>query len=105
MSSALTVASPLLKRIPNFRSSNHSIIADSAQGSLREKGAGEEGANSPCPGRGAAFTLLRRAGTYVRLMDPGSAAHHHNTSKARVNALVILRSVRGTCPLTPNSIP
>jgi hypothetical protein len=29
-------------------------------------------------------------------MDPGSAAHHHSVSKTRVNALLVLRSVRGT---------
>jgi hypothetical protein len=29
-------------------------------------------------------------------MDPGSAAHHHSASKTRVNALIVLRSVRGT---------
>ena len=56
-----------------------------------------------CPGRGAAFfTLLRRAGTHSRAsgtMDPGSAAHHaasHSASKTRVNALLALRSIRGT---------
>jgi hypothetical protein len=56
-----------------------------------------------CPGRGAAyFTLLRRAGTQSRpsrTMDPGSAAHHaasHSASKTRVNALMALRSIRGT---------
>jgi hypothetical protein len=40
-------------------------------------------------------------------MDPGSAAHHaasHSASKTRVNALMALRSIRGTpsdhrCPL------
>src|SRR5260370_941729 len=34
-------------------------------------------------------------------MDPGSAAHHaarHSASKTRVNALMALRSVRGTHP-------
>jgi hypothetical protein len=29
-------------------------------------------------------------------MGPGSAAHHHSVSKTRVNALVVLRRVRGT---------
>jgi hypothetical protein len=32
-------------------------------------------------------------------MDPGSAAHHaasHSASKTRVNALMALRSIRGT---------
>ena len=29
-------------------------------------------------------------------MDPGSAAHRHSASKTRVNALMALRSVRGT---------
>ncbi len=29
-------------------------------------------------------------------MDPGSAAHRHSASKTRVNALVALRSIRGT---------
>src|SRR5258708_33305343 len=35
-------------------------------------------------------------------MGPGSAAHHHSASKTRVNALLVLRSVRGTrgCRLT-----
>jgi hypothetical protein len=33
-------------------------------------------------------------------MDPGSAAHHHSASKTRVNALLVLRSVRGTNPGT-----
>src|SRR5229473_881833 len=35
-------------------------------------------------------------------MDPGSAAHHaarHSASKTRVNALMALRSIRGTYPL------
>src|SRR5439155_15693054 len=53
-----------------------------------------------CPGRGAAsFTLLRGAGTHTLLyptMGPGSAAHHHSVSKTRVNALMAVRSVRGT---------
>ncbi len=56
-----------------------------------------------CPGRGAApFALLRRAGTHSRssgTMDPGSAAHHaasHSASKTRMNALMALRSIRGT---------
>jgi hypothetical protein len=31
-------------------------------------------------------------------MDPGSAAHHHSASKTRVNALMVLRCVRGTHP-------
>jgi hypothetical protein len=31
-------------------------------------------------------------------MDPGSAAHHHSASKTRVNALSVLRSIRGTQP-------
>ena len=29
-------------------------------------------------------------------MDHGSAAHRHSASKTRVNALVALRSIRGT---------
>jgi hypothetical protein len=29
-------------------------------------------------------------------MDPGSAAHRHSASKTRVNALMALRSIRGT---------
>src|SRR5258706_761970 len=47
-------------------------------------------------------TLHRRAGTHSRAsgtMDPGSAAHHaasHSASKTRVNALMALRSIRGT---------
>ena len=52
-----------------------------------------------CPGRGAAsFTLLRTAGTHVDTgaVDPGSAAHRHSASKTRVNALMALRSIRGT---------
>src|SRR5713101_2775162 len=53
-----------------------------------------------CPGRGAAFfTLLRRAGTHEGdgcSVGPGSAAHHHSASKTRVNALMVLRCVRGT---------
>ena len=53
-----------------------------------------------CPGRGAALlALLRRAGTHRRpawSMDPGSAAHRHSASKTRVNALMALRSIRGT---------
>src|SRR5437762_2046971 len=49
----------------------------------------------------ASSALLRRAGThpFARTMDPGSAAHHaarHSASKTRVNALVALRSIRGT---------
>jgi len=46
-------------------------------------------------------TLLRRAGTHSWLdkMDGGSAAHRHSASKTRVNALMALRSIRGT-PLT-----
>jgi hypothetical protein len=39
--------------------------------------------------------------SYVGCMDPGSAAHHaanHSASKTRVNALMALRSVRGTKP-------
>jgi hypothetical protein len=28
-------------------------------------------------------------------MDPGSAAHQHSASKTRVNALMVLRSIRG----------
>jgi hypothetical protein len=39
--------------------------------------------------------VRRRAGTHAR-MDPGSAAHHHSVSKTRVNALMVLRCVRGT---------
>jgi hypothetical protein len=30
------------------------------------------------------------------MMDPGSAAHRHSVSKTRVNALMALRSIRGT---------
>jgi hypothetical protein len=33
-------------------------------------------------------------------MDPGSAADHHSASKTRVNALTVLRSVRGTATST-----
>jgi hypothetical protein len=33
-------------------------------------------------------------------MGPGSAAHHHSASQTRVNALLVLRSVRGTYHLT-----
>ena len=29
-------------------------------------------------------------------VDPGSAAHRHSASKTRVNALMALRSIRGT---------
>jgi hypothetical protein len=29
-------------------------------------------------------------------MDPGTAAHHHSASKTRVNALMVLRGIRGT---------
>jgi hypothetical protein len=29
-------------------------------------------------------------------MDPGSAAHHRSALKTRVNALMVLRSIRGT---------
>ena len=29
-------------------------------------------------------------------VDPGSAAYHHSALKTRVNALVVLRSIRGT---------
>jgi hypothetical protein len=29
-------------------------------------------------------------------MDPGTVAHHHSASKTRVNALLVLRSIRGT---------
>ncbi len=31
-------------------------------------------------------------------MGPGSAAHRHSASKTRVNALMALRSIRGTNP-------
>jgi hypothetical protein len=34
----------------------------------------------------------------AKRMDPGSAAHHHSASKTRVNALSVLRSIRGTQP-------
>src|SRR6266851_8790343 len=64
---------------------------------------GRESKFHSCPGRGAAlFALPRRAGTHSRAsatMDPGSAAHHaasHSASKTRVNALMALRSIRGT---------
>src|SRR3979409_1536921 len=44
----------------------------------------------------------------ARSMDPGSAAHHaarrHSASKTRVNALMALRSVRGT-PARTLSMP
>jgi hypothetical protein len=45
--------------------------------------------------------LRRRTGTHSSLnqMYPGSAAHHgasHSASKTRVNALMALRSIRGT---------
>jgi len=57
---------------------------------------------APCPGRGAAFfTMHRRAGTQddaASTMDPGSAAHRHSASRTRVNALMALRSIRGTVP-------
>jgi hypothetical protein len=58
-----------------------------------------------CPGRSAAFfTMHRRAGTQGDAeckMGPGSATHHaarHSASKTRVNALMALRSIRGTYP-------
>ena len=64
-----------------------------------------------CPGdaKHRPVTLLRRAGTYMlpNRMDPGPAAHHHSASKTRVNALTVLRSIRGTIdfpePLTGQS--
>jgi hypothetical protein len=34
--------------------------------------------------------------TASRTTDPGSAAHHHSASKARVNTLMVLRTVRET---------
>jgi hypothetical protein len=34
-------------------------------------------------------------------VGPGSAAHRHGASKTRVNALMALRSVRGTRPIRP----
>jgi hypothetical protein len=52
----------------------------------------------------ARLAVHRRAGTVpgtgVRY-DPGSAAHRHNASKTRVNALMALRCVRGTDPYVP----
>jgi hypothetical protein len=33
-------------------------------------------------------------------MDPGSAAHRNSASKTRVNALMALRSIRGTAKRT-----
>jgi hypothetical protein len=57
-----------------------------------------------CPGRDAAlFALLCRTGTVPNTgvrYGAGSAAHHaaksHSASKTRVNALMVLRCVRGT---------
>src|SRR6267143_1872961 len=43
--------------------------------------------------------MHRRAGTHgdaLCKMGPGSAAHRHSASKTRVNALMALRSIRGT---------
>jgi hypothetical protein len=59
--------------------------------------------NASCPGRGLAFfTMHRRAGIQsFNKMDPGSAAHHHSASKTRVDALTVLRSIRGTQPYRP----
>jgi hypothetical protein len=40
-------------------------------------------------------------------MNPGSAAHHgasHSASKTRVNALMALRSIRGTHPFDANRL-
>ena len=47
------------------------------------------------------ITLRRRAGTHFHsaTMSPGPVAHHaasHSASKTRVNALMALRSIRGT---------
>ena len=33
---------------------------------------------------------------YCEVMGPGLAAHRHSASKTRVNALIVLRSIRGT---------
>jgi hypothetical protein len=44
-------------------------------------------------------TMHRTAGTQADAecaMDPGSAAHRHSPSKTHVNALMALRSIRGT---------
>src|ERR1700704_3069477 len=55
-----------------------------------------------CPGRGAAQSdapLSRDPWVWTMAMDPGSATHHaarHSASKTRVNALMALRSIRGT---------
>ena len=38
-------------------------------------------------------------------MDPGSAAHRHSASKTRVNALMALRSIRGTGRRGYSSLP
>ena len=55
--------------------------------------------------RCSALSLRRRAGTHFHCsMDPGSAAHraaNHSASKTRVNALMALRSIRGTLAATP----
>src|SRR4051812_1878549 len=52
-----------------------------------------------CPGRGAACNAAPQSRDPATAMDPGLAAHHavrHSASKTRVNALVALRSIRGT---------
>jgi hypothetical protein len=50
-----------------------------------------------CPsGHFVAILVRARVPDAVTSMDPGSAAHHHSASKTRVNALMVLRSVRGT---------
>jgi hypothetical protein len=50
----------------------------------------------PCPGRGAAFfTVQRRAGTHAGA-PPGFSSAPHRASKTRVNALTVLRCIRGT---------
>jgi hypothetical protein len=52
---------------------------------------GEESRDSPLSRSGPVFQLKK--------MDPGSAAHRaarHSASKTRVNALMALRSIRGT---------
>src|SRR5882757_9417094 len=42
----------------------------------------------------------------MHCIGPGSAAHHHSASKTRVNALTVLRSVRGThSPLSGGTTP
>src|ERR1700732_4249022 len=52
-----------------------------------------------CTGRGAERTAAPQIRTHAGWMGPGSAAHHaarHSASKTRVNALMALRSIRGT---------